>query len=126
MGDRITAPEPPRPALDGSSLVAALAVLLARYTDRPDIAVGYVEEGQELRAVKLTVDPDATFPDLVARVNGVLAGPRSRRSGRARRSTWSWPSITSPPRERHDSPWLLAHRAARICVLFPAARAARR
>jgi amino acid adenylation domain-containing protein len=59
-------------AVDGPSLVAAVAELLRRYTDRSELTIHYLEDAQPATALALLIDDEQSFPELVARVHEAL------------------------------------------------------
>jgi amino acid adenylation domain-containing protein len=69
----------PLASVDGPSLVASVFALLARYTDRSELVVGYLaDESASPLALALKLEEDQTFQQLVARVNRTLTTVEQR------------------------------------------------
>jgi amino acid adenylation domain-containing protein len=64
----------------GPRLIAAMAVLVRRYTDQAELALGYVTEpGASPRRLALAVGDDPCFADLLGRVSASIAESDQRR-----------------------------------------------
>src|SRR5207244_3705029 len=60
----------------GSDLVAAMAALLHRYSERSQLVVGYVSGAEdELHPIPVQVSGDLTFAELLERVRATFADP---------------------------------------------------
>jgi amino acid adenylation domain-containing protein len=100
----------PLASVDGPSLVASVSALLARYTDRSELVVGYLaHENASPLALALDLDGDQTFQQLVARVNSTLSATEQRGWGS------SEPDAVvalgqEPPTDSPHPPWLVARR----------------
>jgi amino acid adenylation domain-containing protein len=100
----------PISSVDGPSLVASVSALLARYTDRTELVVGYLaDETSSPLALALKVDAEQTFEQLVARVKSTLTATAQ---GGSRPSE---PDLVvavgqEPPGDAPDAPWLVARR----------------
>src|SRR5438067_11704678 len=101
----------PLASVDGPSLVASVSALLARYTERSELVVGYMaDEHASPVALALKLDRDQTFQQLVAHVNSTLTATEP--------SVWgaSEPDVVvalgrEPPTAGPHPPWLVARRA---------------
>jgi amino acid adenylation domain-containing protein len=100
-------------SVDGPSLVASVSALLARYTERSELVVGYLaDEHASPLALALKLDQDQTFQQLLAQVNSGLTA--------AEPSAWgaSEPDVVvalgrEPPAAGPHPPWLVARRDGR-------------
>jgi amino acid adenylation domain-containing protein len=64
----------------GSRLIAAMAVVIRRYTDQAELVLGYVAEpGTSPRRVRLAVGDDPSFAELLDRVSASIAELEQRR-----------------------------------------------
>jgi amino acid adenylation domain-containing protein len=99
----------PLASVDGPSLVASVSALLARYTDRSELVVGYLADEQASPCtLALKLDRDQTFGQLVAQVHDTLAATEQSWSDAAE------PDVVvalgqDPPIGPH-APWLVARR----------------
>ncbi|TMB86775.1 MAG: hypothetical protein E6J45_13410, partial [Chloroflexi bacterium] len=111
MSDRVAHPAA-RPDELGCQLVAAMSVLLHRYTDRSQLVVGYVSAAEdELRPLPIQVTGDTAFTELLERVRTGLAQPRG--PDHDARHTDAVVAITRDPAQGplHEW-WLFARRGA--------------
>jgi amino acid adenylation domain-containing protein len=100
----------PPTSVDGPSLVASVSALLARYTERSELVVGYLaDEHAAPVALALKLDQDQTFQQLLAQVNSRLTA--------AEPSAWraSEPDVVvalgrEPPAAVPHPLWLVARR----------------
>jgi amino acid adenylation domain-containing protein len=99
----------PLASVDGPSLVASVTTLLARYTDRSQLIVGYLAgEDASPEALGLAVDGGQNLRQLTAQVEGALANAGEWGS--------SQPDAVvalgqEPPAGSRHPPWIVAHRS---------------
>jgi amino acid adenylation domain-containing protein len=68
----------------GCRLIAGVAALIARYSDRSEVLVGYAEDGEARpRTLAVGLDGELPFAQLVERVRGALAGANGGSEGPA-------------------------------------------
>jgi amino acid adenylation domain-containing protein len=99
-------------SIDGPTLVASVGALLARYTGRSELVLGYVA-GEDARPLVLALEPDGeeTFQQLVARVSSALS--TSEQGSWGSRAPDAVVALEQePPADAPPSPWLVARRNA--------------
>jgi amino acid adenylation domain-containing protein len=107
----------------GRRLIAVLASLLGRYTDRSTLVIGYLPDAAETPvAVDLSVGDDPTFGDLLERVSLALDRPRSAEASAELPAVDAVVALESDPPSGTSHPlWLTVRRAgdASRLVLHP-------
>jgi amino acid adenylation domain-containing protein len=100
----------PLASVDGPSLLASVCALLARYTDRSELVLGYLAD-EHASPLALVLEPDGkeSFQQLVARVSSALSATEHAGWGP------SEPDAVvalgqEPPADSPHPPWLVARR----------------